>query len=112
MDYFIDGYFAKRSFGVDETTQMTKEIRAVSLIANTKNRELFIGWELCLVSPTGAVMEVLQSGKFRRFNGTVPKFDNLKNSSIGQGIRQMIEVLDFANIAEDLSNFPDVLNQE
>jgi hypothetical protein len=112
MDYFKDGYFAKRTFGVDENTQMTKEIRAVGLVAKTKTKEIFIEWELCLVSSNGAVMEVLESGKFRRFNGQVAKFDALKNSAIGLGIKQMIETLDFPQINEDLSNFPQVLNQE
>lgn len=112
MSYFIDNYFASRDFGIDEATGLTKQIRAVGLDIDAKTETIKVHWELCLVSPTNAVMQVIQNGAFTRFNGQVQKYDNLKNSQLGLGITQMIEVLDFATIPNDLFNFPKCLDQE
>jgi hypothetical protein len=111
--YEFDNYYAQRNFGNDETTQLIKQIRCYRLDINAKTKIITIYWEECLISPTGAVMQVLREGNFTRFNSDTlgNKFDDLKNSEIGQGIIQMVEALDLSRIAEDLSNFPACLEQ-
>ena len=113
MNYEIDSYYAKRNFGNHSVTQLVKQIRCYRLDIDAKTKIITIYWEECLISPTGAVMQVLREGNFTRLNSDTlgNKFDDLKNSAIGQGIIQMVEALDLSRIESDLSNFPQCLVQ-
>ena len=113
MSYFINGYFAKRDFDTDLKTGLKTQIRATKLVSDAELAEIEIHWKKVLVSPTGAVMEVLETGFFMRDDviAGLKKYSDLKASAVGQGIQQMVEALDFSRIANDLSNFPQCLTQ-
>ena len=112
-NYLKDNYFAKVDLSVDSITGLTHQVRAVGLNADATSKTITVTWQLVLLSSTGAVMQTLESGAYTRVDdaGTGMKYDDLQASPVGLGIKQMIEVMDFSKIANDLSNFPQCLVQ-
>lgn len=112
-NYLKDNYFAKVDLAVDTETGLTNQVRAVGLNADATSKTITITYQHVLISSTGAVMKIVSSGAFLRVNdlNTGMKYDDLQASAVGQGIKQMIEALDFSRISNDLSNFPDCLVQ-
>jgi len=94
-------YSAKKVLGVDEKTGLSIELRATDILIEPKKQMITVTVEKCLVSPTGIVMEVVETIYFNRINkeGNM-KFDALQNSPVGLGITQMLGL--------DLENYPDL----
>lgn len=94
-------YSAKKVLGVDEKTGLSIELRATDILIEPKKQMITVTVEKCLVSPTGVVMEVVETIYFTRTNkGGNLKFDALQSSPIGSGITQMLGV--------DLDNYPNL----
>lgn len=94
-------YSAKKIIGIDEKTGLSIELRATDILIEPKKQIITVTVEKCLVSPTGVVMEVVETVYFNRINkeGNI-KFDALQNSTVGLGITQMLGL--------DLENYPDL----
>lgn len=92
----------------DVSTGLSRQIWICSLNIDAENSTITIGYKVVLISPTGVVMQVAQSGSFIRTN---ERFEALRNSAIGVGIKQMIEQMDLSRVDFDLSNFPECLNE-
>lgn len=94
-------YSAKKSIGVDEKTGLNIELRATDILIEPKKNLITVTVEKCLISPTGVVMEIVETIYFTRTNkqGNL-KFDMLQGSQIGLGIAQMLGL--------DLDAYPDL----
>lgn len=94
-------YSAKKNLGFDELTGLSVELRATDILIEPKKNLITVTVEKCLVSPTGIVMEVVETMYFTRTNkdGNM-KFDALQNSPLGVGISQMLNL--------DLENYPNL----
>ena len=80
-------YSAKKSIGTDEKTGLSIELRDTDILIEPKKEMITVTVEKCLVSPTGVVMQVLDTVYFTRTNKVNNmKFDALQNSPIGLGI--------------------------
>lgn len=94
-------YIAKRTLELDEATGLEKEVRATNIIIDAENEKISIMLKECLVSPTGVVMKVLKETQYERYNTVDNKrYDNLEESEVGQGIKQMVTA--------DLQNYPSI----
>jgi len=94
-------YSAKKNIGIDSKTGLDIELRATDILIEPKKNSITVTVERCLVSPTGVIMEVVETIYFTRTNkeGNL-KFDMLQSSPIGLGIAQMLGL--------DLDTYPDL----
>lgn len=94
-------YSAKKVLGIDERTGLSIELRATDILIEPKKQLITVTVEKCLVSPTGIVMEIVETVYFTRTNKEANmKFDLLQNSPVGTGISQMLAI--------DLENYPNL----
>lgn len=111
MDYTP---IASKSFGTDQETGLEKRILAHSFHCDAKANRITVICDVVLMSPTGKIVSIVMPVTYRRENiAETPtinaslKFDQLRNSQIGQGIIQLIQgdinaITSFNTIADDL----------
>jgi hypothetical protein len=94
-------YSAKKTIGIDGKTGLSIELRATDILIEPKKEMITVTVEKCLVSPTGVVMQIVDTVYFTRTNKeNNMKFDMLQNSPVGIGIAQMLGL--------DLDNYPNL----
>ena len=95
-------FIAKKVIELDVETGLDKEIRIVSITIDALVKTISITYCIVLVSPTGVAMKTLEENTVTRTNLECnPKWDQLEASSIGQGIKQMLQ--------PDLNAYPNML---
>lgn len=78
-------------FGVDAYTGLQKKLYVTGIRIDAKTEVVYVDYDIVLLSPTGVQVSVIESYYFERLN--LPgneKYNELKNSPVGQGIIQMI----------------------
>ena len=95
-------YITKHSLGLDELTGLEIELRVREIFINAQEQKVTIKVDKVLVSPTGIEMKNIESLYYERFNSeNNRKYDQLDESPLGQGIKQMLNA--------DLLNYPNLL---
>lgn len=105
IEDFNMNYIVNKLLEQDQETGLDKELRFVNLAISAEDKTITITYIVVLISPTGVIMKELERGTFKRFNDvekSKPRYDQLEQSPIGQGIKQMLQM--------DLAVYPD-LNQ-
>lgn len=84
-------YIVNQEKGINDKYGLPQELRITSLQIDSKTKTVIVKWELVVVSPTGEIVSVLESGEYYRYDSDLnPKYSQLENSPIGQGIKQML----------------------
>lgn len=90
-----------KSLGTDQETGLEKKVIIHTVEINSLTEVITVKYQVALVSPTGKIMAVLEEKEYRRYNSlNNKKYDSLKNSALGEGIRQALQL--------DLDLYPDI----
>lgn len=86
-------YIIKQEMPINQEYGLIEELRITDLSINGKDKVIIVKWELVVVSPTGKIVNIKDSGEYTRYDSLNNlKFTQLENSPIGQGIKQMLEM--------------------
>lgn len=83
----------KKVLGQDENYGLPIELRIISVLIDGENKNIKINYKVVVVSPTGIEIKIIEQGEYMRYNTLEnPKYTELENSVIGQGIKQMLNM--------------------
>lgn len=106
--------FGEIDLGIDKETGLQKKVLIWKIDIDGKTEIITVKYDISLISPTGIVVKIIATNIYRRFNRPAVmsedgetiitpanmKWDQLKDSAIGQGILSMIDL--------DVKNYPNL----
>lgn len=99
---------ASKSFGIDDFTGLEKALFVFKQTNDAKNETIIMDYDIVLLSPNGKIVSILYSDNYTRYNmPNKNKFDELRQSQIGQAIEALIQndlngIQTFVSIKQDL----------
>jgi len=60
--------YGTKDFGVDTATGLNKQAQFWQILIDGKQKQILVGYDIVLLSPTGVVVQVVSSNSYRRYN--------------------------------------------
>lgn len=92
---------AERNIGIDPEIGLEKVLKIWQFTVDAKAEKIVVVYDIDTLSPTGVVVNTQANNTYERYNSeTHAKFDELRDSPIGQGITGLM--------LGDLQDYPDM----
>lgn len=104
---------AIKNLEIDSDNGLQKQIQVFGIDINAKEKTITVKYDVCLISPSGKVVSILETSSYKRLDkaadkdpagaGDIPaltQYSDLANSKLGETIKSMIEM--------DLTKYPEM----
>lgn len=92
---------ATKDLGINETTGLNERLVVWQITIDSQSEKIVVVYKIQTISPTGIVIAETENMTYERFNSDHnDKFNQLRNSQVGQMITGLIE--------QDLNEYPNL----